>query len=106
MKTIGFKSGYILGTKSLINNFEKNEILHNTKNPEFVLIGYDTELDYEKLKQATLLINTGLPYFATPLYMIFLPDPAGPIPDAGSFIELFKSITGRIPVSLANLRNQ
>ena len=97
IKSMGYKDGYIVGTKSMKNTLKKAELFHNPEKPKFVLIGYDTELNYEKLSQASLFINSGLPYFATHADN-FCPTPMGPIPDAGAIIELFKSATNRTPI--------
>ena len=91
------KNGYIVGTKSMRKYLLENGISHTENNPEFVLLGYDTELDYEKISKASLLINSGLPYFATHTDK-FCPTMSGPIPDAGAFIEMFKVATGREPI--------
>jgi len=92
-----YKKGFIIGTKTMKKYLTDNGITHSDNNPEFVLLGYDTEIDYDKIHKASLLINSGLPYFATHNDK-FCPTMSGPIPDAGSFIEMFKVATGREPI--------
>ena len=75
----------------------QNKIVHSENNPDFILLGYDTEINYEKISKASILISSGLPYFATHNDK-YCPTMAGPVPDAGSFIELFKLATGREPL--------
>ena len=97
IKSMGYTKGYIVGTESMKKTLKNSELFHDSQKPEFVLIGYDTELNYEKLSRASLLISSGLPYFATHSDN-FCPTPSGPIPDAGSIIELFKTATNQTPI--------
>jgi len=92
----GYSEGFIVGTKTMENYLNKKGIKHTVNNPEFVLIGYDTELTYNKLEKASLFIYSGLPYFATHSDN-FCPTPQGPIPDAGSIIKLLEITTNHNP---------
>ena len=93
----GYKNGFIVGTESMKNILKDRDLNHDDENPEFVLLGYDTEIDYEKLKKASLYIYNGLPYYATHADN-YCPTPMGPIPDAGAIIELFRTTTNRMPI--------
>ncbi len=62
-----------------------------------VLLGYDTELTYEKLETCCILLGRGADYIATH------PDPVcptwyGSAPDCGSVIEMLHTATGRKPL--------
>lgn len=62
-----------------------------------VVLGYDTEITYKKIREAGLLLGQeAVGYFATHMDRV-CPSEEGPIPDVGSFIELFKCSNGRIP---------
>jgi HAD superfamily hydrolase (TIGR01450 family) len=62
-----------------------------------VILGYDTELTYEKLKTASLLLhNKEIKYFATHTDVV-CPTENGYIPDIGSMITLFEKATNRTP---------
>ncbi|MDR3175400.1 MAG: HAD-IIA family hydrolase [Desulfovibrio sp.] len=62
-----------------------------------VILAYDTELTYEKLViSAHLLQKPHIAYLATHPDLV-CPDPAGPLPDVGSFIALYQKATGRLP---------
>ena len=64
---------------------------------EAVVLAYDTELTYEKLTHAALLLqNPEVAYLATHPDLV-CPSPQGPLPDAGSFMSLFETATGRRP---------
>ena len=73
----------------------------NCTNPEVcqaLVITYDTELTYEKLKQAAILLNQNPNLkFITTHSDLFCPSSEGPLPDTGSFLALFKKTTGRSP---------
>ena len=91
-----YQKGFIIGTEMMKNDLEVYDVHHTRENPEFVLLGYDTEITYDKIKIAANLINLNLPYFATHADLA-CPTPNGPVPDAGSFIELFAKSTARFP---------
>ncbi|WP_462325736.1 HAD-IIA family hydrolase [Desulfoplanes sp.] len=62
-----------------------------------VLLGYDTELTYKKLRTSCLLLqNRNIAFLATHPDRV-CPSPEGPLPDTGSFIALYESATGRAP---------
>lgn len=64
---------------------------------EAVVLAYDTELTYEKLTHATLLLqNPEIAYLAMHPDLV-CPPPRGPLPDAGSLMSLFETATGRRP---------
>ncbi len=96
LKKNNYQKGFIVGTEMMKRDLEVYGIHHTSENPEFVLLGYDTEINYDKIKAAANLINLNLPYFATHADLA-CPTPNGPVPDAGSFIELFAKSTARFP---------
>lgn len=62
--------------------------------PKAVVLGFDTELDYEKIRNGYALIQEDIPYIATHAD-ILCPVAGGQfIPDVGSFIALFARATG------------
>lgn len=64
---------------------------------EAVILTYDTELNYDKLKNiCNLLVNKKVEYIATHSD-IFCPSEQGAIPDIGSYIELLKQVTHKEP---------
>ena len=100
----GYSSGYIVGNESFKQILFENSIKHNNINPEFVLLAYDTELTYKKLKEASNFLNKGLPYFATHGDK-FCPTENGPIPDVGSLISLFKTSNNVTPTVFGKPNN-
>ena len=61
-----------------------------------VLLGYDTELTYQKLEDCCILLGRGADYIATHPDMV-CPTWYGSAPDCGSFIEMLFTATGRRP---------
>tara|TARA_R110002074_G_scaffold178220_4_gene341776 strand:- start:19962 stop:20747 length:786 start_codon:yes stop_codon:yes gene_type:complete len=88
-----YKKGYTVGTKSFRDELESEfGIIQETENPEFVLIAFDNEVTYEKLKIASSHINNGIPYYITHIDLA-CPSENGPIPDCGSIALLIESVT-------------
>ncbi|MBQ3438195.1 MAG: HAD-IIA family hydrolase [Fusobacterium sp.] len=92
---------FLLGTEDLEAEFEKEGfelVKERGKNIDFVVLGFDTTLTYEKLWIACEYIAEGKTYIATH------PDFNCPLeggkfmPDVGSMIELIKASTGRTPI--------
>lgn len=90
------KRVYLVGTQSLCDNFLDEGITLVTEQPEVLVLGYDTELTYQKLVDFCLFLRQGLPYIATHPDLN-CPSPLGPLPDIGSFMALIQTSTGRTP---------
>lgn len=90
------KSVYLVGNSNLTGDFIKAGITLTDENPDIVIVGFDTEMTYEKLNKACNFIAQGKEYIAThPDVNCPLKD--GFMPDVGSFIALIKASTGRDP---------
>ena len=91
------KSIYVLGTPSLIQEFQYFGINVTEEDPDIVVLGFDTTLTYEKLSKACHYIRNGCTYFG------INPDWNCPmeggtfIPDCGSMAKLIEASTGRFP---------
>ncbi|WP_027624335.1 HAD-IIA family hydrolase [Clostridium lundense] len=92
---------FLMGTPSLEEEFMQNGftvIKDRSETPDYVVLGFDTTLTYEKIWIACDLIREGIPYIATH------PDFNCPIenkkymPDTGAMIKLFEAATGRLPL--------
>jgi 4-nitrophenyl phosphatase len=62
-----------------------------------VVVGIDRKINFQKLKEATLLIGKGVPFYGTNSDLTF-PTPEGLIPGAGSFLALITAATGTVPI--------
>lgn len=91
------KSIYVVGTPSLIQEFESFGMNLTEEDPDIVVLGFDTTLTYEKLSKACHYIRNGCTYFG------INPDWNCPmeggtfIPDCGSMAKLIEASTGKFP---------
>ena len=89
------ESVFLVGTKSLKKGFEK-EGVSIKRDSDIVVLGFDTELTYDKISHACTLIRNGAVYIAThPDFNC--PTENGPIPDIGAMIEMIYASTGIRP---------
>ena len=90
---------YVCGTESLKRQLRAAGLCVADKLQDgitAVLLGYDTELTYEKLETCCILLNRGADYVATHPDLV-CPTWYGSAPDCGSFIEMLFTATGRRP---------
>lgn len=91
------KSIYVVGTPSLIQEFESFDMNLTEEDLDIVVLGFDTTLTYEKLSKACHYIRNGCTYFG------INPDWNCPmeggtfIPDCGSMAKLIEASTGKFP---------
>lgn len=93
------KKVYAVGNRDFKEDLASRapELEFDDKDAQAVILAYDTELTYEKLaKSALLLQNPDVLFLATHPDLV-CPSPEGPLPDVGSFIQLYKTATGRTP---------
>lgn len=90
---------YALGTESFKNQLKKEGFPITDKLEEgidLLLMAYDTELVYQKLVDASILLNRGVEYLATNPDWV-CPTEFGYVPDCGSFAQALEHATGRLP---------
>lgn len=91
------KSLYIVGTPLLIHEFEEAGFELTEDEPDIVLLGFDTTLNYEKLKKACEHIRNGCIYFGMNPDLNCPMEGGTFIPDCGSMAKLIEASTGRYP---------
>lgn len=95
------KTLYVCGTRSLVAELEGEGFAVTTDidAAECIVMGYDTELTYQKLWDVSKLLLTkkDIPYIATNPDLV-CPTEFGSVPDCGSFCIGIKNATGREPV--------
>ncbi|MDR0826993.1 MAG: HAD hydrolase-like protein [Desulfovibrio sp.] len=99
LRARGINRAYLVGNRDYARALSAAmpELELGEKDAQAVILAYDTELTYEKLCSAAhLLQKAPVAYLATHPDPV-CPDPAGPLPDVGSFIALFEKATGRLP---------
>jgi 4-nitrophenyl phosphatase len=67
------------------------------KEAQAVIIGLDLQISYEKMREATLLVRRGVPFFGTNPDKTF-PTPRGEIPGAGAWVSVIVTATGVEPI--------
>lgn len=102
LKQKNFKNVYCLCTKDFIRELQEEGIncmceIESDKSIQAVIVGFDTELTYEKLKQVSILLqNSNIEFLLTHLDKV-CPSEKGFIPDAGAIAILLEYVTGRKP---------
>jgi HAD superfamily hydrolase (TIGR01450 family) len=96
LRRSGYRRLHCLANREVLKFVASQGFELVSEEPDALLLTYDTELDYAKLETFTVLLNEGRPYFATHIDVV-CPTPRGGMPDAGTFIEMFRMATGRMP---------
>lgn len=90
------KEIFLMGTPSLHQQFARQGYDTRAQNPQCVVLGFDTTLDYAGLTDLCNHVRAGLPYIAThPDFNC--PVSGGYIPDIGAVIAYVQASCGRRP---------
>ena len=84
---------YMSGFDALKAQLEMYNFFHSEKNPQAVIAGIDPNLSYKSIKDTSLLIQTGVPFYFTnpdPTY----PTPEGNCPGAGTILAALETASG------------
>lgn len=87
---------FIIGMQGLTESLKDSSFSHSPQDPLAVVAGMDTNLTFEKLRVATLLIRAGAPFIGTNPDKSF-PSPDGLIPGAGSMLAAIEAATDVAP---------
>jgi len=91
---------YCMGTKSFADELKKANInvIENVNNDaDVILLGYDTELNYEKLRNICEMLNNDIDYIATNPDLV-CPTSFGFVPDCGSISQMIYNATNKKPI--------
>lgn len=87
---------FVLGNEFLIHDLKAGGVPVDQEQSDYVIIGYDTTLDYAKMTRVCDLVRADLPYIAThPDFNC--PTETGFAPDIGAIIAFIHASTGRMP---------
>jgi 4-nitrophenyl phosphatase len=87
---------FLVGTPSLEDEFREHGFHLVKHDPQFLVLGFDTTLTYQKLWELCDFVRAGIPYIAThPDFNC--PTEKGYMPDVGAMIAFVKASTGREP---------
>jgi 4-nitrophenyl phosphatase len=90
-------SVFVIGESGLVEILQENGFSVSDENPLAVVVAMDTGINYEKLRKATLLIRSGVPFIGTNPDRTF-PTPDGQVPGAGSFLATIEAATDIQPI--------
>jgi HAD superfamily hydrolase (TIGR01450 family) len=93
------KDIYVVGTKSMQQMFIHAGFKIASRSPTYIILGFDTELTYEKLRTAALFLQEGVELIATHPDLV-CPTSEGFIPDTGSMLALFEKATDKKPLKI------
>ena len=87
---------FLVGTPPLEDEFRQHGFQLVRQEPQFLVLGFDTTLTYQKLWALCDFVRAGIPYIAThPDFNC--PTETGFMPDVGAMIAFVKAATGRQP---------
>ena len=89
-------SAYVVGTRAMRGAMADAGLAVEADDPDAVVVGFDTELTYEKARRASLAIQDGAEFLLAHPDMV-CPTPEGPIPDCGSIGAFVAAATGEEP---------
>ena len=92
----GISETYLVGTSGMRQMLEDAGVSTDSTEPQYVVLGYDTEITYEKLSTASVHLHRGIPMVASHPDTV-CPSPDGGLPDTGAYMDLFEATTGVRP---------
>ena len=100
----GIERSYLVGTDGMREMLESAGISTDSDEPQYVILGYDTEITYEKLSTASIHLHRGVPMVASHPDVV-CPSPDGGLPDTGAYMDLFEATTGVRPEHICGKPN-
>ncbi len=100
----GVTESYLVGTEGMREMLEAVGVNTESESPQYVVLGYDTEITYEKLSTASIHLHNGVPMVASHPDIV-CPSPDGGLPDTGAYMDLFEATTGVRPVHICGKPN-
>lgn len=91
------QSVYVIGTPALRKEFYIHGWTWNEVDPDIVILGFDTTLNYEKLEKACHFIRNGATYYGINPDLNCPMEHGTFIPDCGSIARLIEASTGQYP---------
>ena len=100
----GVTETYLVGTEGMRSMLEEVGVSTRSSEPQYVVLGYDTQIDYEKLATASIHLHSGVPLVASHPDIV-CPSLDGGLPDVGAYLALFKATTGVEPTHICGKPN-
>jgi 4-nitrophenyl phosphatase len=90
-------SVYAIGEEGLMGALQDAGFRLSRLDPVVVVVGFDRDISYAKLREATLLIRSGVPFIATNPDRT-LPVPEGLVPGTGTIVAAISAATDQAPL--------
>jgi HAD superfamily hydrolase (TIGR01450 family) len=100
----GITQTWLIGTEGMRGMLEAVGIDTRSSDPQYVVLGYDTEINYEKIATGSIHLHAGVPLVASHPDMV-CPSPQGGLPDVGAYLAMLKVTTGVEPVHITGKPN-
>jgi HAD superfamily hydrolase (TIGR01450 family) len=100
----GITQTWLIGTEGMRGMLEAVGIETRSSDPQYVVLGYDTEINYEKIATGSIHLHAGVPLVASHPDMV-CPSPQGGLPDVGAYLAMLKVTTGVEPVHITGKPN-
>jgi len=84
---------YVMGSPALQTTIQEYNFPFTEENPIAVVGGFDPDVSYDRLKKASLFIQSGLPFYFTNSDATY-PTPEGFAPGAGTFLAALETASG------------
>lgn len=91
------KKVYLVGTEALKNELLNYNVNLTDDNPDIVVVGFDRELNYQKLEKACEALDNGALFLATNIDYVCPIKNHRYIPDCGSICMMITNATGKKP---------
>lgn len=91
-----YRSAYVFGEKSLIEELQSHDISYDDNNPDCVVVGFDTTIDYSKITTAFKHIRSNKPFIACNLDKSY-PIEDEVVPGCGAMVGSIVGCAGKYP---------
>ncbi|MDR1217276.1 MAG: HAD-IIA family hydrolase [Oscillospiraceae bacterium] len=98
-KSLGYESVYWAAMPEVGRYLARLGLRFEEARPQAVLLAFDKTVTYEKFQNITRLLHEGVPYYATHIDIVCPTELGYSIPDVGSFMELIRLTTGKMPLA-------
>lgn len=88
---------YAIGEEGLMDALQSVGFVLSRIDPVAVVVGFDRDITYAKLREATLLIRAGVPFVATNPD-VTLPVPEGQVPGTGTIVAAVAAASDQEPL--------
>ena len=95
---------WAIATQGMCDMLEHVGISTRSESPQFVVLGYDTEINYEKIATGSIHLHAGVPLVASHPDMV-CPSPQGGLPDTGAYLAMLEATTGVKPTHICGKPN-